>query len=152
MEKLQMETEDFAAMAQMLRKVDFFAPLTVAQLEVVLPYIQLYSCAAEETIFKQGAAGDAFYIVYKGQVGVFLKKGFLSSSKKVSTLGPGDVFGEMALLSKSPRSATIRCLEPARLFVLLAQDFNYILDQNHAFAAEMDKIAAQRKFASEHAK
>ncbi|MBI4347666.1 MAG: cyclic nucleotide-binding domain-containing protein [Elusimicrobia bacterium] len=148
MEKLTMGDAEFGLLARVLRKVDFFAPMTIGQMEKVLPYIMLYSYKPDETVFKQGSIGDAFYIVHQGRVCVRIKKGFFSFSKTITTLGPGDFFGEMALLSSDPRSASVVALEPTRLFVLLQADFQFILKENAAFAEEVKKIAARRKFAS----
>lgn len=148
MEKLTMGDTEYGLLARVLRKVDFFAPMTIGQMEKVLPYIMLYSYSPDEKVFKQGSVGDAFYIVHQGRVAVLIKKGFFSFAKTVTTLGAGDFFGEMALLSTDSRSATVMALEPTRLFVLLQADFQFILKENPAFHEEVKKIAARRKFAS----
>lgn len=147
MEKLTMTDPDFAALAKAMRKVDFFAPLTLGQLEQIIPYIMLCRYQAGETVFSQGDPGDAFYIVLDGSVSVRLKR-FLFLTKTVAQLGPGDFFGEMALLSSDPRSATVVCEADTRLFVLLSADFSFVLKKNPAFAAEMKKVADRRKFMS----
>lgn len=148
MEKLAMTDTEMGELAKMLRSVNFFAPLTVGQLEMVVPYILLLGAKQGEVVFKQGAPGDAFYIISTGKVAINIKKGMLSFSKQVATLGTGEFFGEMALLSNEPRSATVECLEPCRLFTLLATDFQYIIKENTELAATMDRIAAQRKLLS----
>jgi len=86
MEKLDMNAADMTALARSLRKVDFFAPMTIGQLELVLPYIMLYEYSKGETVFKQGAQGDALFIVHEGSVSVQIKKGFFGFSKKVAVL------------------------------------------------------------------
>lgn len=150
MEKLPMTDAEYAVLARVLRKVEFFAPMTIGQMEKVLPYILLYSYSPDETVFRQGDTGDAFYIVHTGHVAVQIKKGWFGFKRTVGTLGPGEFFGEMALLSSAARSATVVALEPTRLFVLLQVDFQYILKENPAFAEEVGRIAARRKFASQH--
>jgi trk system potassium uptake protein TrkA len=150
MQKLELGDAEVGILARILRKVDFFSPLTVGQLDQVLPHVRLYAFDAGETVFKQGEAGDAFYIVYKGKVSVRIKKGFLSFSKTVAALGEGSFFGEMALLTKEPRSATVVSEEPTQLFVLIATDFQFVLQENPATASEMKRIADRRKFESAH--
>jgi trk system potassium uptake protein TrkA len=150
MERITLGAAELGALAHMMRKVEFFTPLTVGQLEKVLPHVMLCSFAAGEAVFKQGAAGDAFYIVYKGKVDVRLRR-LLFLSKTVATMGEGNFFGEVALISNEPRNATVVCTEPTLLFTLLASDFQFILQENPAAAAEMRSIANQRKFASSHA-
>lgn len=149
MEKLEINAPELGQLAAMLRKVDFFSPLTVGQIERIIPYIMLFSCRKGETVFKEGDIGDAFYIIQAGRVAVNVKTSFLFS-KTVKALGPGDFFGEIALISRDPRTATIKCLELTRLFVLAAANFDLVLKQNPAAAAVMTQIAERRKFESSH--
>jgi trk system potassium uptake protein len=151
MRQITIGNPELGELARMLRKVDFFSPLTVGQLEQVLPRVMLFSANEGETVFRKGTVGDAFYIVYKGRVQVRLPR-LLVLSRTVAELGPGAFFGEMALISEEPRAATIVCAEPTLLFTLLASDFKFVLDQNPAAAAQMAQIAAQRKFASSKAR
>lgn len=141
---------EVGVLARMLRGIEFFSPLTVGQLDQVLPNIRLFSYGTGETVFKQGEAGDAFYIVYKGKVTVRVKQGLFSFSKTVAALGQGAFFGEMALISRAPRSATVVCEEPSEIFVLVAGDFKFVLDQNPGAAAEMKRIAERRGFDTKH--
>lgn len=148
MTQLQIGDAELGLLARMLRSVDFFAPLTVGQLEQILPHIMLYSYGAGERIFRQGEIGDAFYIIYKGSVKIHLKAAWWRFSKTIAHMGPGQFFGEIALTSNEPRTATVECAEPSQLFVLLASDFQQVLSQNPAAAQEMSRIAARRKFQS----
>lgn len=150
MERIELGAEELGILAHMLRTVDFFSPLTVGQLEKVLPHVMLCSYGAGESVFRQGEAGDAFYIVYKGKVEIRLRR-LLIFWKTVTTLGPGHFFGETALISKEPRNATVVAVEPSLLFTLITADFAFVLRENPAAAAEMRSIAAQRKFVSNHA-
>ncbi len=149
MERLEVGAPELGVLAHMLRKVEFFAPLTVGQLEQVLPHVRIHSFSSGEKIFRQGDPGDAFYIVYKGRVEVRLKR-LLFLSKTVATLNEGDFFGETALVSKEPRNATIVASEPTLLFALISDDFQFVLRENPAAAQEMQRIAVRRKFDSAH--
>ncbi|MFI5363495.1 MAG: cyclic nucleotide-binding domain-containing protein [Elusimicrobiota bacterium] len=149
MERIDVDDAVLGTLARMLRKVEFFAPLTVGQLEHVLPEVQVRSYAAGETVFRQGDIGDAFYIVYKGSVGVRLPR-MLVLSKTVATLKEGDFFGEIALVSTEPRTASVVALEPSLLFTLISEDFQFVLRENPAAAEEMKRIAARRKFNTSH--
>ena len=150
MERLEVGAAELGVLAHMLRKVDFFSPLTVGQLEQVLPHVRLHSFSAGEKVFSQGDPGDAFYIVYKGSVQVRLRR-LLVLSKTVATLKEGDFFGETALVSKAPRNASIVAAEPTLLFALIADDFQFVLHENPAAAQEMKRVAVRRKFDSAHA-
>ncbi|MEK7859022.1 MAG: cyclic nucleotide-binding domain-containing protein [Elusimicrobiota bacterium] len=152
MEKMAVTDAEVGVLAHLLRKVDFFSPLTVGQMEKILPHIRLFSYDRGETVFSQGEQGDAFYILSTGKVSVRMKNGFFSFTKTVSSLGPGSFFGEIALISDAPRGATVVCEEPCQIFVLVAADFKFVLHENPAAAEEMAKIAARRKFDSAHTK
>jgi len=150
MEEFKMADADFANLARALRKVDFFAPMTIGQLEMVLPFVLLYRYKEGESVCKQGEEGDAFYIVRQGRVGVWVKKGFFSFAKKIAELGAGDFFGEMSLVTREPRSATVACETETTLFVLTSGNFKYVLQKNPAFQAELKQIVETRKFKSKH--
>lgn len=75
-----------------------------------------------ETIFTQGDPGRHVYVIKSGNVEVVhTKPGGVSEVLKV--LGPGDHFGEMALLGKAPRNATIRTVTAARVFKMSSGNF-----------------------------
>jgi CRP-like cAMP-binding protein len=149
MRKLEIGATELGLLAHMMRTVEFFTPLTIGQLEKILPSVMLYSYEKGETVFSQGQKGDAFYIVYKGSVDIRLKS-WLVLSKTVATLKAGDFLGEIALISDEPRTASVVCAEPTLLFTLVADDFRFVLQENPAAAAEMKRIAARRKFDSSH--
>ena len=149
MKKLEIGAFELGVLAHMMRKVEFFTPLTVGQLDKVLPAIMLYSYEKGETVFSQGQKGDAFYIIYKGSVDILLRR-WLVLKKKVASVKEGEFLGEIALISDEQRTATVVCAEPTLLFTLIADDFKLILSENPAAAAEMARIAARRKFAANH--
>ena len=150
MERMKLGDADFGFLAKVMRKVEFFAPMTIGQLEMILPYILLFRYGAGEKICRQGDEGDAFYIIRDGKVGVFVKKGFFSFSKKVAELTEGMFFGETALVTREPRNATVLCEAPTRVFALTSADFEFVVKKNPTFAAEIEKIAKRRKFLSKH--
>lgn len=149
MKKLEMGPTELGLLASMLRKVEFFTPLTVGQLDKILPSVMLYAYDKGETVFSQGRKGDAFYIVYQGSVDIRLRK-WLVLSQKVATLKAGDFLGEIALISDEPRTATVVCAEPSLLFTLISDDFKFVLRENPAAAEEMRRIAARRRFDTAH--
>ena len=146
MQKLKVTDSDIIKFTHMARKVNFFGQMTVGLLEKILSFVMLYDYKKGEKVCKQGGVGDSFYIVSSGKLSVSVKSGFFSPSKKIAVLGPGDFFGEMALLDRSPRSATVECEEDSSLFILLADHFDEAVKGNPAFAADIKNLAAGRKF------
>ena len=74
-----------------------------------------------QVIVRQGEAGDSMYVIQGGQVEVVQEKD--GKEYRLSVLGRGDVFGEMALFDREPRSATVRALDSARVLTLDKRTF-----------------------------
>lgn len=139
-------TQDGAVQfTRMVRKIRLFSDMQMALLEKILAWVCLYRCEKGEKICRQGELGDSFFVVSTGSVSVSVKKGLFFSTQ-VAVLRSGDCFGEMSLLGRAPRNATVTCEEESRVFVLLSENFNDILKSNPAFAEEIKKLARQREF------
>ncbi len=128
-----------------VQKIKLFASMNMGLLEKVLNRVYHFSCKAGEKVCKQGAPGDAVYVVSASKLTVSIRKAFLFS-RTLAHLGPGDCFGEMALLTSAPRNATVTCEADTRDFVLMVDDFDKVVAENPAFATEMKKLAADREF------
>ena len=150
MEKLRIKEFDTVQFTKMVRKIKLFSSMRMDLLEKILAWVGLHGYKKGEKICRQGDPGDSFYVVAEGKLGVSVKNGLFSFSKKVAELGPGGCFGEMALLSRAPRTATVACEEPSKLFVLLADHFDAAMAQNPAFAEEIRKLSSDRKFELDH--
>ncbi|MEI7528406.1 MAG: cyclic nucleotide-binding domain-containing protein [Elusimicrobiota bacterium] len=146
MKRLNATDADIAEFTNMARKVSFFSQMTVGLLEKIFAFVMLFEYKKGEKICKQGGPGDAFYLVYSGKLNVSIKKGLFSSNHKVASLNSGDFFGEMALLDRAPRTATVDCEEDSKVFVLLAEHFNEVAKGNPDFVAYMKSLAAARRF------
>ncbi len=77
--------------------------------------------AAGDTVFVEGDPGDAAYLVESGRVEVFVQEGGVRRS--VNTLGPGEIFGEMAIVDGAPRSAGVVTMEGTSLIVISREYF-----------------------------
>ena len=77
-------------------------------------------------IIRERDPGDAMFLVYAGRVEV-TKEDEAGQEQAVATLGPGDVFGEIALLDQVPRTSNVRSTEITSLFVLSKADFERLL-------------------------
>ena len=85
----------------LLRGVQMFAPLPLPLVEQLARGLEPVSVPAGKTVFAQNDEGDRFYLIVDGNAEV------LGDGKIVATLGPGEVFGEIALLRRVPRTATV---------------------------------------------
>jgi MFS family permease len=94
-----------------------FAPLPGPTLERLAEALQDVHVPGGEEVIRQGEPGDRFYLVKDGTVDVYV------DGRKVQTLGPGDSFGEIALLRNVPRTATVKARAKAELYALERRDF-----------------------------
>lgn len=98
---------------------------------------------AEATIFREGEEGAEMYVIISGRVEIRKATG-PSAAKTLTTLQAGDLFGEMALIDRKPRSASAVAVEPTRLLVLNDKLFDRMLVSNPDFARRMIRILSDR--------
>lgn len=133
----------FSRLRSVLQRTYFFQALKLSELDELIGHLRMIRVQKDYEIIRQGEPGDAFYLIASGRVSVWVKKGF--KKVKVAVLGPDEFFGEMALLSNEPRSATVVAEDVTELFVLQRYDFEKILMKNPAIAQEIRKAFYERK-------
>jgi CRP-like cAMP-binding protein len=89
-------------------------------------------------VFEAGETGDAMYVVLDGQIEI------LANGKVVNTVNPGEVFGEMALVDNSPRSAGARAAKPSIIVPVDKFNFLYFVEHSPLFALEVMSTMAER--------
>jgi len=122
----------------MLRQIPLFAPLEPKSLERVAQQLIRIEVPAGETVIREGEAGDRFYVVETGRVSASFQGELLSTS------GPGDPFGEIALLRDVPRTATVVADEPTVLLALERDDFLNAVTGNSEVSSRADDLIARR--------
>ena len=101
----------------LLRSIRFFAPLPTPMLERLARNLVPISVPAGSVVISQGDAGDRFYAIVEGAVEV------LERGRRVTTLGPGGSFGEIALIRDVPRTATVVATTECSLVALDRDEF-----------------------------
>ncbi|MHC4821466.1 MAG: cyclic nucleotide-binding domain-containing protein [Planctomycetota bacterium] len=122
-----------------LAKVPLFQALPPEEFQAILQFAEDFDFDAGETIFEAGEPGDRMYIVEAGKLEVLSPDG-----ERIAELGPGDVFGEMALLTERPRSATVRTLEDTETCSFDNEDFDQLMEASPALSAAVQKILGER--------
>jgi CRP-like cAMP-binding protein len=84
-------------------------------------------------------------VVSDGKLKVSVREAFLFS-RTLAAFGQGDCFGEMSLLERKPRNATVACEEDSKIFILTANHFERVLKENPSFAQEIKQLAKNRQF------
>jgi CRP-like cAMP-binding protein len=131
-----------ATLAHSLRRVDILREAPAADLVSLWRELREAHVAAGAPICRRGEVGDGMYIVQSGSVEVRLGLG--PDSLALYRLGPGDCFGEMALLTGHPRSADVVALEDTTLWVLGQATFDRVLEHSTAFLRALNRSVAHR--------
>jgi MFS family permease len=123
---------------ELLRSIPIFTPLSAPVLEGLAARLEPVGAGAGEEIVRQGDHGDRFYIVASGEVEVSI------DDKPQGRLGPGEHFGEIALLRDVPRTATVRAKSEVDLRALERDDFIAAVTGHAASAEAADAVVATR--------
>lgn len=114
-----------------LKKVPLFVGIPDAQLQRISNGVKERRFDADESIVSAGEPAHGFYLIVQGRAEV--KRG----DRTIRTLGPGEYFGELALVRETPRTATVVAKDPTTCLVLTRWDFKGILDTNPAIAVRL---------------
>ncbi len=114
-----------------LAAVPLFSDLSRRELRELLAVSEEYEYPEGATVAKEGARGDAFFVILEGQARV-VRRG-----RTVDTLWPGDFFGEISLLDGGPRTASVIAATPLRCLLLLRKEFAEVLGTDAAIAAKV---------------
>ncbi len=144
-ESLRVERERHAeAIMRLMEKVEILTPLSEAELSKLVGHVRVETFSAGEIPVRQGDCGDSFYIIKSGTVDVVVEK---SSGEKavVATLGSGNFFGEMSLLTGAARTASIHVKEDAEFIVIDKISFGSTLANNPSIAESLSQILSERQ-------
>jgi len=98
-----------------LAKIDLLAPLTNVERGKIAEAMEVMDFPEPSTVFQQGDAGDALYIVVKGRAMFFVNEPNGEEKKLDTEIGPGEFFGERALMANNPRAATANVVQKTQL-------------------------------------
>lgn len=123
---------------QVLDKIPLLSKLSLEQSVLLANRIRVVEYQAGQIVFHMGELGDTFYIVEAGKVELLTRDG------TIQRLGPGDVFGEIALLRSLPRTSTTRVLNDTRLLAISRADFETILTRYPAISHDLAETSSLR--------
>jgi CRP/FNR family cyclic AMP-dependent transcriptional regulator len=127
-----------AAVLDHLRQVSLFQTCTTKDLQRIAKVVDEVKLEAGRVLTDQGQTGTEAYVLLEGSATV------RRNGKKVTTLGPGAVIGELSLLDRGPRTATVTTDSPCTVLVIRQQNFTGILDEVPALAHKMLATLAGR--------
>ena len=133
------EAEIVADRRAAIDSVDFLKPLSSQARDALARGGHRRLFAAHETILREGDTGREFFLVRRGKVAIRV------GERVVRELGPGDFFGEMAMLTGSARHATVVALEETEVFEIGEALFKDVLKSEPHIAAEISRIVGERE-------
>jgi len=128
---------------EFLRTTELFKKLTPSEIANVADRMQKRKYARGDVIIRQGDVGEEFFVIARGSVSVTAQKSGGPESQ-IATLGLGDVFGEMALLTDEPRNATVSALEDLETYYLDKKGFHEALELSAAFKDQLRQVYFDR--------
>ena len=133
----EIRRRDFVVTFAMVAHVPLFARLDAASISDLVGILRARTVHAGTVIIRKGEPGDAMYLIASGTVDVD------TSGGKVR-LEEGDFFGEVALLTRERRTATVTAIKSTDLLVLDCDDFHRFIDRNPAIGAHVRAVAQGR--------
>jgi CRP-like cAMP-binding protein len=127
-----------ASHADQLKKVPLFEGMSSADLQRIAESAKERRFDAGTTIVSQGEPAQGFYLIMDGRVEV------RQGNRTIGTLGPGNYFGELALIRETPRTATVVAKDPTTCLALARWDFKGIVVANPSVAIRLLETVANR--------
>ena len=126
------------AKIELLRHVPLFEGCSKQELQKIAQIADQLDMPEGKVLIKEGDRGREFFVIVEGDVEVRRK------GRRVKNLGPGDFIGEISLLSKIPRVATVKSLTPVSLLVITDRAFLALLEQAPSLAVKVARTLAER--------
>jgi small-conductance mechanosensitive channel len=124
-------------------EIDIFSPLTTAERDNLAAGLRRAAYGRGEEIIRQGEQGDSLFVILRGRVEVCVASD--GQEEVVDTLGAGNFFGEMCLLTGAPRSATVRAVEDTEVVPVTVEAFRRIVAQNPAVLEAVTGVVSRRR-------
>jgi CRP/FNR family transcriptional regulator, cyclic AMP receptor protein len=122
----------------LIKRVPLFASASRHELEEIASIADEIDLPEGREVIAEGDTGREFFVLVEGTADV--QRG----GKKVASIGPGDFFGEIALIAKTPRNATITTTSPVRALVITDRAFRHLLDHSPQIAVGVLTALAER--------
>ena len=116
---------------ELLRRAPLFAGLSKTNLRVIADVSSARRFSSGDVLVKQGAAGAVLYVIVEGEAKV------VRNRRVLKTFGPGDLFGEMSVLTGAPRSASVVAETEMECLTLSGRELRRVLEVHPAMAQKM---------------
>jgi CRP-like cAMP-binding protein len=131
---------------ELLRSMDLFGDLADSELSKIARLLKEHRVSENDVIFTQGDPGDGLYIILQGRVRIATSDSF-GRERVLAFYGPGEFFGDMAVLTGAPRSASASASSDGRLLQLRKDDFDVLVATNVGVMRAMMRVMVERQAA-----
>lgn len=128
------------------RSYSVFGGLPTQTAKTISASLQLVDAEPDTVVARQGGPADKFFIVVDGELEVTREEA--GNTETVATVGPGDLYGEMAILFDKPRGTSARATKPTKLLVLDGATYRSVVAQSLGTTPDFDQIIRERIGAS----
>src|SRR5215210_495312 len=122
----------------LIKRVPLFSSASKSELAEIASIADEIDLPEGKTLIVEGDSGREFFVLVEGSAEV------VRGGRNVAALGPGDFFGEIALIAKTPRNATITTTSPVRALVITDRAFRQLLDHSPQIAVTVLVALAER--------
>lgn len=123
---------------ELLQRIPLFAGMNRHQIERLGMLAEEIDVPAGKVLMRQGESGDDMMVIVSGQVGIE------RDGERLNTLGPGDFFGEIAIIERGLRTATVSAESPTLLLVVNHRDFHSLMQEFPEVAVQVLTTLAHR--------
>ncbi len=123
---------------ELLQRVPLFSGLDPRELETIARTVHERTFNAGDAVASEGEGGVGFFVIREGQAKVEV------GGNEVRTLGPGDHFGEIALITEGPRTATVTAASELKCYGLTPWEFRPLVQTNASIAWKLLKALAKQ--------
>ncbi|MEC9347569.1 MAG: cyclic nucleotide-gated ion channel [Pseudomonadota bacterium] len=134
----ELKKREFMVTWRMVARVPLFQHMDAASIATIAGLLRTRIVPAHAAIVRRDAQADAMYFILDGAVEVEIRPAPVR-------LGPGDWFGELALLGDLRRTATVTAITQCRLMALDIADFRHLMESYPAIRQEIEQVAAKRR-------
>ncbi len=125
-----------------LSQIELFSGLEPKSIQRIASQFNSVYFQKGENVLLEGDIGDAVYLVVEGELSILKETGI--GPRELKRIGPGDVFGEMALISNRTRSATVKAVTDSECLKMIPDDFNDLIEREALFSQRMLKFLTDR--------
>ena len=123
---------------ELIKRVPLFAHCSKRELQEVAQLADEIDLREGKEMTRQGSRGREFFVLLEGTANV------TKNGRRINTLGTGDFFGEIALVSDTPRTATVTAMSPVRALVVTDRSFRRLLEDSPSIQSKVLTALAER--------